>query len=462
MIPVKRPLLVLLSGGMILSCFQACSAFILAALASGPIPLSGSGLVLLTAALLTGLHYGRTWRRFGVVTIHASGLLAAAFLLCHRTFAVHSPFWHFNWIPQLFSMDRTLTEWLAFWFSMLCGVPLLWVCGVRLITKPPEPETISHRFDAGLAWLLGMLLIKLLVAVKGGDLPVAHSSIRAIITFVALGICSMGIVRIRSSPASGGAVYTRRAGIVLSFGTVALIAGGSLYLLFSSELQVMAQWGAHLIGVAAAPLGSVVVSLIRFVFAHARWRQDFQGGNASPGKSFGPEAGDTGLFAPIAAYVVSGLILIVALAVVGVTVVYLYRWLAARTAEAERSPGLISFLLSVVQAIGVLLRSAMVRLSARSNSSHEAIAAYRHLLGWGRRSGLRHEPFETPAEYGQRLADRFPGLEDAIKAIIREHEVMFYGCAVPEESQMVLARRALKNLRSPLLWPTRFRSLFIY
>ncbi|MBW1955690.1 MAG: DUF4129 domain-containing protein [Deltaproteobacteria bacterium] len=340
----------------------------------------------------------------------------------------------------MFSMDRTLTEWLAFWFSMLCGVPLLW----------------------GLAWLLGMLLIKLLVAVKGGDLPVAHSSIRAIITFVALGICSMGIVRIRSSPASGGAVYTRRAGIVLSFGTVALIAGGSLYLLFSSELQVMAQWGAHLIGVAAAPLGSVVVSLIRFVFAHARWRQDFQGGNASPGKSFGPEAGDTGLFAPIAAYVVSGLILIVALAVVGVTVVYLYRWLAARTAEAERSPGLISFLLSVVQAIGVLLRSAMVRLSARSNSSHEAIAAYRHLLGWGRRSGLRHEPFETPAEYGQRLADRFPGLEDAIKAIIRGHEVMFYGCAVPEESQMVLARRALKNLRSPLLWPTRFRSLFIY
>jgi hypothetical protein len=112
------------------------------------------------------------------------------------TIGIQSSFWHPVWVQQFLALKRGLVEWLVLISLLLC-VWVLWFIGKRLSTKPAERTTIRQRFDIGLAFFLILLMIKLIIALKGVSIAGTHSSIRPIIAFVVLGLCSMGLVHTR-------------------------------------------------------------------------------------------------------------------------------------------------------------------------------------------------------------------------------------------------------------------------
>lgn len=111
---------------------------------------------------------------------------------------------------------------------------------MRLWTKPTEQTIISHRFDLGLAFLLLLLLIKLVIVVKGGSIPMEPSSTESLLSFIILGLSSMGLVRIKSASQEEGVTYIKSAGIVLSIIFITLMLGGGLFILFLPNLQTFA------------------------------------------------------------------------------------------------------------------------------------------------------------------------------------------------------------------------------
>jgi len=79
------------------------------------------------------------------------------------------------------------------------------------------------------------------------------------------------------------------------------------------------------------------------------------------------------------------------------------------------------------------------------------------LLRWGKRSGLRLLPGETPAEYGKRLVQHFPDLGDDITMIVEAFNKEIYGQIRLDSkilSGLLSARRRLRRLRH---WPSRIK-----
>jgi hypothetical protein len=241
-----KKVLILSSGGMILSAFYACTSFIFASISQKPLSLSDAGVILFMAALITSIHSQRGWHRIYIIGLHAWGLMFAILRLCHNYYRFESSFWLFRWVQEFLMLERPATSWFALILILFCII-ILWYCGIRLVTRPTDQTTISHRFDTGLGLLLLLLVIKLVIATKGLAIPSEHSATRPIISFFILGLFSLGIVRNSRTSQVGGITYFKGIGIAMTFTFIILMLGGGLFILFLPEFQNLAETSADLL-----------------------------------------------------------------------------------------------------------------------------------------------------------------------------------------------------------------------
>ncbi len=448
-------LLVLSSGGMMLICFYTCAAYILACLSHPPVSVSEAAGVLVLATLITYCCHQKGWRRIHVFSIHVAGFLFSALWLCHCYFGIESDFWRLGWVPDFLTLERGAAGWFAL-ISILMCVWILWILGRRLHTKPTDRTIIIQRFDTGLACLLALLLIKLLVAMKGAVVPVAHSSTKAIMIYIIIGLFSVGFVRSESQTASVS--YFKGAGIVMSFAAITLILGGGLFILFQSELQALAVTGADLLKIAAKPMERILIALSRYSL-ESGIRRIFE--EVPPGENLtaiNRSGGELGLLH----YLFIGFTITILLAMGGFILYRLLKWFFSETEEQKNKKGMWEFLISCILTAKRILSSLWANFSHPQDTSCAAEKLYRRLLRWGRLSGLHHVAFETPKEYGIRLGHRFPQIEKEIRLIIHVHDEAIYGCISHDGHQIFLTRRALRKIRNPLLWFARIKSFCIH
>jgi len=455
--PQKSVLLTLSSGGMMLSSFYACTSFMFACISQKPISLSEAGMILFMAALISAIHSRRGWRRIYVIGLHILGWLFAFLRLCYNHYQLESPFWNLGWVPEFFMLERSAASWFVLILILLCSW-ILWFCGIRLFTRPTDQTTISDRFDSGLGFIVLLLLIKLVIAVKGISIPVDHSATRSIISFMILGLFSMGIVRNISSSQIGGITYIKGAGIAMTFTFIILMLGSGLFILFLPEFQNLAETSADLLEKMTKPLGPIVVALIRFTLGKGWWGQSWEDA-ISDGPSATPQtSGGAGVFEFMAACLFVGLIIIFLLGF-GLILYHLLIWLSSKTAAEKERVGIWKLLLAFIHAARRLLSCLRDRILSDRDGSCAAEKFYQNLLRWGRFSGLSHAVFETPKEYANRLGHCFPQIEKEIRLIVHLHDEAIYGCVSPHSHQISRARLALRRIRNPLLWFARINSL---
>lgn len=457
----RNVLLIVSSAGMALSCFHACASFILAFFSHRPIPVYPAAVLIAAAALTAFAHMGRQWRRMVTAGLHAGGLLLATLWLCHSYYQIQTPFGSMAWIDPFWHADRDAVQWIALFFVLSCA-PVLWRSGWRLVSRPTNLQTIGNRFDAGLAWMLAMLLVKLLMAVKGVAAPMAHSAFKAMTAYMVLGIFSLGFVRIREGFSSRDTSYVKGAGLVASAGAITLMLGGGLFTLFLPELQTAAATGAGLIKSVAAPMGPAAVALIRLLLSLGGYRRHVRDA-VSPDGPNAPalSGGEPGILAQLAAYFVAGLTALITVAAVAFVLFHCYQWLRSRDESDKRALDIRALLESLLQTMHLWFMALAARFSGRRDVMGIARSHYRRLQAWGRASGLRHDASETPSEYGNRLGRRFPAIANEILLIVRMHDEAVYGCLPPDRHRLSRARLAIRRMRSPRLWPARFRSLFL-
>jgi hypothetical protein len=453
-------LLILSSAGMALSCIYACSSFVLASLSRRPLPVFETAAILFLAVITT--HQNKRLRRkIYQDACHTGACLLSFLWLCHRYYTIKRPLWDLYWLKDFLVLERHFFEWLAL-VVILISVWILWRCGVRLYARPPDRTTMSYRFDTGLAFFLSLLLIKLIIKVKGGAIPMVHSSAPSVITFMVLGLFSMGVVRAGSSSQTGTVTYFKGVGVVLSFTFLTLMLGGGLFILFLPALQSFAETGQGVLERAARPMEQVLIVLVRF-FLDALYRQQLTGDVLMEERGGMGLPGDGGMVFLIVGYLVAGITIAIVLAGFCFLIRRLIIWLAKRvgyevTGEKEKL-GIWNFLLLSMAVATRLLSMLWRTLKNEFKPSITAEIIYQRLLRWGRFSGLGHVATETPKEYGVRLEHCFPRIKEEIRLIIHLHDETVYGCISADGHQMSRARRALRNVRNPRLWFARIKSI---
>jgi hypothetical protein len=442
---------------MMLSCFYACASFIFASISQKPFPLPEAAAILFWATLITCILNQQGWRRVYVIVLHLLGLLGSSLWLCHRYYKLELPFWRLSWVPEFFLFERAVTGWFALILILLC-VWILWFCGMRLWTKPTEQTIISHRFDLGLAFLLLLLLIKLVIVVKGGSIPMEPSSTESLISFIILGLFSMGLVRTNTASQEGTVIYIKGAGIVLSFMFITSMLGGGLFILFLPKLQTFAEAGSDLLGTMSESISQILNAWPIF-----SPKTDIFGGKEPINiPLINRSGGDLGIIHFLFIGLGIAILLFMVVVILALLIKWFFsklKWFFSKTEEGNDKLGIWRLFLLVIYSVKNLFSTLWIKILSNIDTSRTAEYVFKLLLRWGRYSGLKHIVSETPKEYGIRLGNRFPQIEKEIGLIIHMHDEAIYGITSPDSHQICRVRLALRRIRSPLLWFTRIKSL---
>lgn len=415
----------------------------------------------LLAFLLTRLSSGRTWRVIYVLAVHAAGLALAAAGVVHALYFGLFRFVSTAWVTEFFVVSRTPVDWIILIVNLF-WILLLWWQGVSLGRRQQEYYSACARFDVGLSVFLVLFLAKLVMQLKGVQ-PQDASSGLFLLPFFLFGLLSIGMVRIERSVSKEFLPGYQGLGVIVSFFAAVLLCAGGVISFFVPYLVLSAEVGLRVLKTVGGPLASIFLGIVRFVLA-PRAARDVQ--SASPDK--GPDWDLLGsykeswwveLLGKTVGWGLAGLLGLTVLVMVGIALYYSVKWLFGRTRgrdTTDREPRARFWWIERVRAFLTDLRAWIVRcLTTRSSAADYFLA----LARWARRSGLGHALTETPTEFGVRLARQFPKLAREIEEIVEACNAEVYGERRLGKDRISALRLALSTLRSPVLWPSRIRTL---
>ena len=460
----NKYLLILACSGMELAWLYAWAAFIMASTIHRPFPLPEAIGTLALAAIFTAAAQGRGWRVIQIIGLQVLGFILASLRIIYVFNYRSEPFLNNEWVIDLFKRPREPLEWLIL-FLILFWMVVFWIGGVTLARRSTSHLTICSRFDLGIAAFFLLLLIELLMLVKGGIEVRDPTTELLLFPFFVFGLTAIGLARNRGSGQKDYLSGYREIGVIFSFTFVVLLFGTGLVLLFLPYLTLAAEMGYGVLKSVTEPLGPIFVSIVRFIFSYRRSQP--MNGAVAPGEGKGDALPPvesswwTEFFERVVSFGLLGLIGLVFLALAGLALWHLFRWLLSRTSSSKDPQSKINLFSLWIARIRSLLSFFWSKILLRAQGGKGTVQLYASLLGWGHHSGLPHFVSETPNEYALRLGRRFPALRKEMGVITKAFNQEVYGEMVPEEQQLKTAQLAWRKLCSPLHWPIRLRSLVL-
>jgi hypothetical protein len=460
----KGTLWYLVNGAMEMSWFLAWAMFSTMATLHRPFPFLEAIGAFALAAWLTRLPMGKGWRIAQILALQAFGFSGAAVLIIHMLYYSAQPLLGTVWLNEFFNASKGPSEWLILLVNLF-WIVLLWSGGVTLARRRVEYYVTCTRFDLGLAAFFALFVTKLIILTKGGMQIDDPLSLLFVFPFFLFSLLSIGMVRIRSNAPKAFLPGYQGIGIIVSFVAVVLLGAGGLVLFFLPGLTAVAEVGYRAIKIAGAPVSSIFISIIRFMFMPRGSRPDAP---AEPSKGIdwgaikpGTQSWWMELLEKVLGWGLFGLVLLGMAVVAGICVFYVLKWLLSRTSVSEKRERQNRSISSWFVRLWGLLISSCKKMSRSMKGYEKAAELYGALLGWAHRSGFSDVRSETPLELGARLDARFPALKPQIEVIISAFNQEVYGEVVLSGMQLATARSAWRTLRSPIHWPSRLKTWFL-
>ena len=453
----ERLLLHALTNGMELSWLCAWVTFATIGTMGRPFPLVEASVAFVGAFVLTRLSSGKAWRVVWIVGAQAVGLLAASAGILHGLYYPGRPLLRQAWLLDFLGAARSPTDWCLLALALVWTL-FFWIGGARLAVRPLVYATACSRFDLGLAAFFLLFLIKLLVAVNGGRVD-DRISYLFLLPFFVSSLMTIGMIRLRSDGRKAFLSGYRGLGIFLTFSVTGLLFTAALMLFSLPYLTVAAEAGLVALKGAGLAISPLLLWVLRRLFAPQTLRTDPASAPSRHALSTIPAHGQESwwmaVFEKALLWSAGILLVLAAIALIGLCVYLLLRFLLSRTPSRRDERQTVSPL--------AWLRRLMLFVSglrARLTGLRCARNGYRALLAWARRSGLPSRLVQTPSELGARLQQRFPPLRAEIGSIVEAFNEEVYREVVLPGERITEIRSAWRRLRSPRQWPVRFRAMW--
>jgi hypothetical protein len=451
-------LIFICGAGAQLAWLYALASFLIFSFFQRIYPLPETAGIFCLASLLTLIHRGRRWRMIQIVLLHIGGTVIAGLWIIYTFYNPPGPWWGLNWLGEFFSLPRGPGDWLLLFFVAVYTIGF-YSMGVRFARETKTYTVACSRFDRGLMAFFGLLLLKLLIRFRFEIEFDDSLSYLMIFPFFIFSLMEIGLARHQEADhhkryLSGYHVV----GLSASFTAGAFIISAGIFIFFLPYLNIASAVGYDLMKNAAAPLEPILISIVKFIFGHADWRQSVPGPSAATG-SVGSAASSS--FLLLVRRMLTwrnGLLFIVLGIGVGLLLVsWLVRWLfQKRDGQSQTvAPWRILSWLYRLKALWLIF----CQWIFRSRTKRTAIQYYTALQRWGRFSGFSRRLDETPSEYGLRLSQQFPQLGAEVMLIIEMLHWEVYAEATLNANQMIRIRKSWKKLHSPSKWPLRIKAM---
>lgn len=460
----SRPLLFLLNVGMELCWLYACTNFLTSTAFHQSFPFPEAVGSFLLAAALTLFSEGRGWRVIYIVALQASVFIPTLIRMFNIFNSWSHSFSSQTWLakspnnPIGFPLEYIISFLILIWIFMF------WAGGIKLVKRPMDYFAVCFRFERGLLAFFLLFLVKFYMQVQGIHAEESRSSM-LLFPFLIFSLFAIGLVRNRSTGPKDFLPGYQGMGVILSFIVVILLFSTGLVLFCLPYLTAVAETGYGVVKIISRPVGAFILMLIRFFFGG-----DFTVAEKPPVKkketffdstSEGESRWWYELLAKILTWGVGIIVGLVLLLLLAVTLYSLYQWLFSKTSIDQERQSSRHLIARWSIRLRQFLHSCLRWLWRRMIGYEGAVQFYVALLSWGRHSGQRNIPTETPIEYGVRLKDRFPKLKKEIELIIKAFNQQVYGEIILDKKQLGILQRAWWRLRSPLNWPSRLKAWFI-
>lgn len=419
-------------------------------------------LTYLTSGMVTWWVMGRQRRLLWAVILHFSGF---SFMAAIALDAMEEPLQSVSHLQLLLTAQPlTAMAWLAVSLTVFLQA-LVWWIGSRRMRQPPEYYPACTGFNVGVTVFGIVLLTMMIMRIKGG-LAVDGTAVLSLFpAFFIFSLLAIGLARHKTPPeyvtvSSFGVT----AGVMTMTLVVVLLATAGA-LLFMPYLTLVADTGYGIMKRTAAPWVPLMVRLLRFIFGYNKFHPDLPGSRYSdtPLPNIAEGVNEYGIGGTV---VLWGMVVLY-----GVGTVVFFAWLIVfllRKLIKKHPPVTRPSEGQLLLTIWLYCRELFARLIASlaripTKFTRRGIAAeglITRLDVWGRRSGVTRLPSETPGEYGHRLSSYFLPLRFEIGFLIDSFHIAVYGGAKLDPGRILRIKRTLRRLKSPAIWPLRFRQIF--
>jgi hypothetical protein len=455
--------LTVLLGGMELCWISAWAHWLTLLILQRPFPFSDGIGIFAIAAVFTRLLTGRGWRIIWVLSIQILGFAFSGLRIVYLFESSSLSFLDWGWVIHSFNTSRTPLEWVIL-FYLLSWPLFLWISGVRFAKRPIAYLNVCSRFDLGLGAFFLLYLTKMTLFVKGGVTVSDPVSEYLVLSFFLFGLLAIGWARDRGKDRKDFLPGYQGFGMILIFAAVVILFGTALTLFFWAYLNVAAEAGYSGLRIAARPIGSFLVMIIRFLYFRDihRPNEPSASKDSGSGEIAGPmkEGGLSEFWEKALSYGLFAVIGLLFAVILGLAAFYLLRWLFSRTSVNKKKVSGPTSLPDWIKRCRVFLLGLWSKAIRSIRRPANSIQFFAGLLRWGRRSGMPHQTCQTPAEYGARLKHRFPQLDREIDRIIEAFNLEVYGELSLSRGALMAAESAWRKLRSPRHWPARVRNRF--
>jgi hypothetical protein len=416
---------------------------------------------LLVSVAVARLTTGKGRRVIFVLALQAAGCLAAFWGTMHHLYYASYPLLGNEWLEAFRESPPAAEEWINI-ILVMAWVVILWADGLFLARRRRAYYALCSRFDIGLAAFFCLFIVKLLFHTHGGrDVDDGLSGI-LIFPFFLLGLLSLGMVRTGTETSKGFSPGYRGMGLAMSFAAILLLSAGSAVAFLLPWLHAAANTGYAVLARGSRSIMPLAESILRFIFWRGGSVREASGGSPKgPSSLWSASAGSWWMqtVEKILGYGLWSLLILCMAAVLIFLLVSVIRWLFSRTGKDAKDPH------TTVRGIPWFLRfwrfmADCLRWIAQGiRGYHRPTELFRALEGWARRSGISHQPSETPLEFAFRLGGHFPGLNREISVIVAALNGEIYGHRAMDSETFGEALRSWRILRSPANWPHRIRLL---
>jgi len=464
---INDTILTIARGGMEITWRYAWALFLTQLAIRRHFPLPAAVCAFLMAAVLTQLPAGRNWRVYQRWLLQITGFIPLALLVVHPIQYQALPFFSLEWVGHLLLDAKSISQWFILILTLFC-LWLIWRGGQILVKSSRLYFPVCMDFDKGLGLFFFLLITKAFVESRTEFYLQGRDIIFLAMAYLVFSLTSISIARNQSNVQKSFLSGHRGIGVILSISALVTLLGTGTILLVYPYLYSVADSLLSVTKVAAAPMESVLIKTLLFLFRPREITlQPDQPHTDAPKLTDMDTTKLTDMDTPavegfqlIVGWGLFGIIGMVVLGALVYLLIYILRLLLKRSRDDTALPlsiGWISDLLRKLVELPLLFWRGWVSLLKGIDC---AAIVYAGMLRWGRRSGMILVHSETPAEYGNRLMNGFPGLRAQIELIVDAFNREVYGQTTIDRetlSRLRSARRRMKRLR---YWPSRIKVWF--
>jgi hypothetical protein len=460
-------ILTIARGGMEITWRYAWALFLMQLAIRRQFPFPAAVCAFLMAAVLTQLPAGRNWRVYQRWLLQIAGFIPFALLVVHSIHYQALPFFSFEWIGQLLVDAKSIIQWFILILTLYC-LWLIWRGGQILVKSSRLYFPVCMHFDKGLGLFFLLLISIAFVESRVGFYLQGRDIIYLAIAYFVFSLTAISIARNQSNVQKSFLSGYQGIGVILSISILAILLGTGTILLIYPYLYSVADSLLGATKVAAGPMESFLIKALLFLVRpgettpqpRLRRPDDSRFTDMDNTKLIDTDHPVVEAFQLIAGWGIFGIIVIVVLTALFYFLIYILRLLLKRSrygAALPLSVGWISDLLRKLASLPLLVWRGLASLLKGIDC---AAIVYAGMLRWGRRSGMILVRSETPAEYGNRLMNCFPGLRAEIELIVDAFNREVYGQTTIDRKTLSRLRSALRRMKRPRYWPSRIRVWF--